>query len=116
MNTRPSIFSHNLLFHFWLEVIFCLHEGLPGSVSRVVEGPSTALGDLHKFTNYSVSVAASTRAGLGVASESIICSTDMDGELSQQIAMRLRGIHSCFQLTLKGISNIILIQKGLCDS
>ena len=49
-------------------------------MSRVVEGPEAALGDMYRYTNYSITVAASTRAGLGTASPPIVCATDMDGK------------------------------------
>ena len=38
------------------------------------------LENLRPWTNYSMSVAALTRAGQGVASKSLICTTHQDGE------------------------------------
>ncbi|KAK8719033.1 hypothetical protein OTU49_014287, partial [Cherax quadricarinatus] len=54
------------------------HTGLPAGESRVVTGQNTIVGDLERYTNYSVSVAASTRAGLGVASHPVNCATEED--------------------------------------
>ena len=48
-------------------------------MSHVVHSTTTSLGDLHRYTNYSVTVAASTRAGTGLVSDVIVCATDMDG-------------------------------------
>ena len=54
--------------------------GLPAGESRVVNGPSATIGDLERHTNYSVSVAAATSAGVGAASRPINCATEEDGE------------------------------------
>ena len=48
--------------------------------SRVVASLSTSLNDLQRFTNYSITVAASTKAGVGVASDAVICATEEDGK------------------------------------
>jgi len=61
-------------------------------VSRVVEGPSAAIGDLHRYTNYSIQVAASTRAGVGSNSDRIMCPTDMDGEQTNSNYFNFSGI------------------------
>lgn len=44
------------------------------------KGLRAQLENLRPWTNYSVSVAASTRAGQGVASEPLVCTTHQDGE------------------------------------
>ena len=62
--------------------------GLPAGSSRVVAGQSSSLVDLERFTNYSITVAASTKAGLGVASNSITCATEEDGEYYNLIIYR----------------------------
>ncbi|XP_047741073.1 Down syndrome cell adhesion molecule-like protein Dscam2 [Hyalella azteca] len=54
------------------------HTGLPASESMSVQSTSATLTELHRYTNYSVRVAAATRAGLGAASSDILCVTDMD--------------------------------------
>lgn len=54
--------------------------GDSGSGSMVSEGIRTTLTSLTPWTNYTISVAASTRAGEGVASQGIVCTTDQDGE------------------------------------
>ena len=46
----------------------------------VVEGTSTRLTSLNPFTNYSVTVSAATAAGVGVASDPLICTTIEDGK------------------------------------
>ncbi|XP_037792633.1 Down syndrome cell adhesion molecule-like protein Dscam2 [Penaeus monodon] len=51
-------------------------DGRSGSV--VSEGLRATLAGLRPWTNYSVSVAASTRAGEGVASLPLVCTTDQD--------------------------------------
>ncbi len=43
------------------------------------EGEAVELEGLDTYTNYSVTVAAFTRAGRGVASRQVFCSTDEDG-------------------------------------
>ncbi|XP_071517586.1 cell adhesion molecule Dscam2-like isoform X2 [Panulirus ornatus] len=53
------------------------HEG-GRSGSVVSEGLRATLAGLTPWTNYSVSVAASTRAGEGTPSHAIICTTDQD--------------------------------------
>ncbi|KAK4288092.1 hypothetical protein Pmani_038864, partial [Petrolisthes manimaculis] len=52
------------------------HDGRGGSV--VDDGQRATLNNLTPWTNYSLSVAASTRAGEGVASHPIICTTNQD--------------------------------------
>ncbi|KAK4287145.1 hypothetical protein Pmani_039780, partial [Petrolisthes manimaculis] len=52
------------------------HDGRGGSV--VEEGQRATLNNLTPWTNYSLSVAASTRAGEGVASHHVICTTNQD--------------------------------------
>ncbi|XP_069937284.1 cell adhesion molecule Dscam2-like, partial [Cherax quadricarinatus] len=54
------------------------HTGLPAGESRIVTGQSATVGDLERYTNYSVTVAASTSAGVGVASQPINCATEED--------------------------------------
>ncbi|ROT64498.1 putative Down syndrome cell adhesion molecule-like protein Dscam2 [Penaeus vannamei] len=51
-------------------------DGRSGSV--VSEGLRATLAGLRPWTNYSVSVAASTRAGEGLASLPLVCTTDQD--------------------------------------
>ncbi|XP_063589130.1 cell adhesion molecule Dscam2-like [Penaeus indicus] len=51
-------------------------DGRSGSV--VSEGLRATLAGLRPWTNYSVSVAASTRAGEGVASLPLVCTTDQE--------------------------------------
>jgi len=52
------------------------------------EGESLELSELDTFTNYSVSVAAFTRAGKGPLSRQVFCSTREDGEESTRIARK----------------------------
>ncbi|XP_068213179.1 cell adhesion molecule Dscam2-like isoform X2 [Palaemon carinicauda] len=54
------------------------HTGLPPGESRIVNGQSATIGDLERYTNYSITVAAATRAGIGVPSEPINCATEED--------------------------------------
>ncbi|KAG7165542.1 Down syndrome cell adhesion molecule-like protein 2-like 10, partial [Homarus americanus] len=54
------------------------HTGLPAGESRIVNGQSATVGDLERFTNYSVTVAAATSAGVGVASHPVNCATEED--------------------------------------
>lgn len=60
--------------------MFPLWPGLPPGESRVVNGPSATIGDLERHTNYSVTVAAATSAGVGAASRPVNCATEEDGE------------------------------------
>ncbi|XP_042865020.1 Down syndrome cell adhesion molecule-like protein Dscam2 [Penaeus japonicus] len=54
------------------------HTGLPAGESRIVNGQSATVGDLERYTNYSVTVAAATRAGVGVSSQAVVCATEED--------------------------------------
>ncbi|XP_071527560.1 cell adhesion molecule Dscam2-like isoform X6 [Panulirus ornatus] len=54
------------------------HTGLPAGESRIVNGQSATVGDLQQYTNYSVTVAAATSAGVGVASHPVNCATEED--------------------------------------
>nr|XP_027230100.1 Down syndrome cell adhesion molecule-like protein Dscam2 [Penaeus vannamei] len=56
--------------------MFSHEEGRTGSV--VSEGLRATLTGLKPWTNYSVSVAASTRAGEGVQSLALVCTTEQD--------------------------------------
>ncbi|KAK7069519.1 hypothetical protein SK128_017932, partial [Halocaridina rubra] len=55
-----------------------LQPGLPAGESRIVNGQSATIGDLERYTNYSVSVAASTKAGVGMSSKPVNCATEED--------------------------------------
>ncbi len=55
------------------------------------EGESVELQGLETYTNYSVTVAAFTRAGGGVASQQVFCSTEEDGENISLLSHTLRG-------------------------
>lgn len=46
----------------------------------VSDGVRATLAGLTPWTNYTITVAASTRAGEGMASHSLVCTTDQDGE------------------------------------
>ncbi|XP_037800321.1 Down syndrome cell adhesion molecule-like protein Dscam2 [Penaeus monodon] len=54
------------------------HTGLPAGEARIVNGQSATVGDLERYTNYSVTVAAATRAGVGVSSQPVVCATEED--------------------------------------
>ena len=49
----------------------------------VVQKTEAKIGSLASFTNYSVTVAASNSAGVGVASEKKLCSTLEGGEMKE---------------------------------
>ena len=51
--------------------------------SQETEGEMLELDGLHTFTNYSIRVAAITRAGRGKASPQIFCKTAEDGKIRQ---------------------------------
>nr|XP_027210564.1 Down syndrome cell adhesion molecule-like protein Dscam2 [Penaeus vannamei] len=55
-----------------------LEDGLPAGESRIVNGQSATVGDLERYSNYSVTVAAATRAGVGVSSPPVVCATEED--------------------------------------
>ncbi|XP_076065783.1 cell adhesion molecule Dscam2-like isoform X4 [Oratosquilla oratoria] len=78
-NPPPPHLTHGLVTTYTLHYSpLDDHTGLPPSESRVVTGLSTTLGDLARHTNYSISVAASTRAGTGVPSQPLVCTTEED--------------------------------------
>lgn len=49
-------------------------------MTRVVGGLEETVGGLLPWTNYSVTVAARTRAGAGVTSPDLVCTTKEDGK------------------------------------
>ncbi|XP_050729970.1 cell adhesion molecule Dscam2-like isoform X1 [Eriocheir sinensis] len=55
-----------------------LHGGGDGGGSIMRKGQRATLDTLTPFTNYSVSVAAFTKAGQGVSSPAVMCTTDQD--------------------------------------
>ena len=52
------------------------------SGSVVSEQQTSILTGLEPWSNYSISVAASTKAGEGVTSSPTVCTTDEDGEFN----------------------------------
>lgn len=54
------------------------------------KGLRAQLDNLRPWTNYSVSVAASTRAGQGVASEALVCTTHQDGKGRRHMFMDIQ--------------------------
>ncbi|XP_069167807.1 cell adhesion molecule Dscam2 isoform X2 [Procambarus clarkii] len=54
------------------------HDGVGRSGSVVSEGQRATLAGLFPWTNYSLTVSASTRAGEGTPSHAIVCTTDQD--------------------------------------
>ena len=54
-----------------------------------VIGTTTALTNLHKFTNYTVQILAYTGAGEGKFSPAVSCSTEGDGETLRTIKQQL---------------------------
>lgn len=54
-------------------------SGEPKTDKRITAELRTAIGNLRPFTNYSMTVAASTRAGIGLASDPLTCATEEDG-------------------------------------
>lgn len=51
-----------------------------GGTGVVTEGQQASLKGLQPWTNYSVTVAASTGAGQGVTSTPLTCTTQQDGK------------------------------------
>lgn len=47
--------------------------------TRITTATEEVVGGLTPWTNYSVSVAAHTQAGLGIASQELLCTTREDG-------------------------------------
>ena len=57
-----------------------------GGVLMVTDGSVARLVALLPYSNYSVTVAAATAVGVGVASEDILCTTLQDGKIGTNIA------------------------------
>ena len=49
-------------------------------ISRSTSGREETVGGLRAWTNYTIAVAAVTRAGVGVFSSDMTCTTRQDGE------------------------------------
>ena len=69
--------------HDFSVIIYYCFSDVDTSGSVVTDSTSAILEGLEPWSNYSVSVAASTKAGEGVTSHPIICTTLEDGEHSK---------------------------------
>lgn len=66
-----------------------------------LESREKVLGMLHPSYNYTIKIAAATRAGLGVYSMSITVKTQEDGEFAMHLAMEYFSTYICY-----GFSNV----------
>lgn len=90
LNSLSTIPSYNLMNTFNISNTITSHTesniDIDSSRNTVYEGVvvvsdelAAMLDDLEPWTNYSLKVSAATVAGVGVASEPIVCSTQEDG-------------------------------------
>lgn len=64
-------------------------------ISRKTSGREESVGGLRAWTNYSVTVAAVTRAGVGVASPDLTCTTREDGKGNTVLGEEVMRMYVC---------------------
>ena len=90
-----SHFVHHLLFHslsLLTHLLWLFTETNGQLQAKETEGEMLELDGLDTFTNYSIRVAAFTRAGRGKSSKQIFCKTAEDGK-NRQTCFRKSALH-----------------------